>query len=221
MSAGCTGDRGLSKCGTRPHIPCAVEGKQRPFGCGTDTTSSEGSVPPAIGRLGQIGQPPHPRVRPFSTTNTGSGGGLHGLSRIWASGRASIAPGLRAQRLALRLRLAACLSELGSSATSSRGGLRAGRDRWPRRHCPPHSGGEAPFRAAGPGAARSDGSLFGSGWKRSEFTEHCLHAGRERLDVPRSVSLRHLPYRLPGGIRACPGVGLELLRVGSEHLVER
>lgn len=32
---------------------------------------------------------------------------------IWASGRASLAPGLRAQRLALRLRLAACLSELG------------------------------------------------------------------------------------------------------------
>ena len=91
----------------------------------------------------------------------------------------------------------------------------------PRRHCPPHGGGEAPLRAAGPGAARSDGSLLGSGWKRSEFTEHCLHAARERLDVPRSISLRHLPYRLPEGITACPGVGLELLRVGGKHLVER
>ena len=65
---------------------------------------------------------------------------------IWASGRASLAPGLRAQRLTLRLRLAACLLELGFVGDIVSGvGCAPVVTGGPQRHGPPHSGGEPPL----------------------------------------------------------------------------
>ncbi len=59
MSARCTGDRGFSKCGTRPEKPCAVKGNKAPTGVARTPRPRKAPFQGQLGHLGQMGQPEH------------------------------------------------------------------------------------------------------------------------------------------------------------------
>ena len=99
MSAGCTGDRRFSKCGTRPRKPKWFQRKTRHYRRGTATTWSKGPVPPAIGAFGANGAG---RTRP------GDGEERNGRERDHGAGGRAGAAGepARPHRRARALRVA-------------------------------------------------------------------------------------------------------------------